>query len=250
MFGLNLATEVSTNWLHIILFFIGSVAMRSCGCVINDLWDKDFDAKVDRTKNRPLASGAINIKQALLFILLLLLISLLVVIFLPKQVFIISLFSLPLVILYPLMKRITYLPQIFLGITFNFGILMGYAATGLDFNYAVFIAYLGFISWTIGYDTIYAHQDKKDDKKIGVKSTALLFGDNSKKIVAILYIIFVSLLVVSGDLAGKGFVYYAGLLLVSVLLAKQIINWNINNPNSCAINFKDNIWIGLILAII
>lgn len=160
-----------------ILFLIGSVLMRGAGCVINDLWDKDLDKKVERTANRPLASGAITEKNAKIFLATLLLLSFFILIQFNSTTIILGFASIPLIAMYPLMKRYTYWPQIMLGITFNMSVLMGYSAVTGETSSTAILLYLGAIFWTIGYDTIYAHQDKEDDALIGIKSTALKFGD-------------------------------------------------------------------------
>ena len=168
-------------WLVFILFGIGAIVMRAAGCVINDLWDRDLDKKVERTKERPLAAGTVNAKQAMSFLAGLLTAGLLILLSMNRLTVILGIMTIPLIIAYPLMKRLTWWPQAFLGITFNFGALMGYSAISGSIGISSLLLYLGGICWTLGYDTVYAHQDKEDDALAGIKSTALLFGSESGK---------------------------------------------------------------------
>ena len=168
------------SWALMAAFLIGAVVMRGAGCVVNDIWDRDLDKMVERTRERPLASGAVSVKQAAAFLSLLLMIGAAILLSMNMLTIMLGLLSLPLIALYPAMKRITYWPQLFLGLTFNFGALMGWAAVTGELSAAPLFLYLGGIFWTIGYDTIYAHQDKEDDALAGIKSTALKFGNRSK----------------------------------------------------------------------
>lgn len=229
-----------------VLFGVGAVVMRGAGCVINDLWDRDFDKAVERTRLRPLASGAVSVKAALGFLVFLLLIGLGILVQLPLVAVLLGVLTLPLIVSYPLMKRVTWWPQFFLGITFNFGALMGWAAvTGVVGLPAVLI-YVGGILWTLGYDTIYAHQDKDDDALIGVKSTARKFGMDSKRWVAGFYVA-AFIFIAAGYLIGG--VGLSGLLLVAgaAHLVWQVRAWDIDDPASSLRFFKSNRDFGLIL---
>ncbi|MFN3700520.1 MAG: 4-hydroxybenzoate octaprenyltransferase [Alphaproteobacteria bacterium] len=233
-----------------LLFLIGAIVMRAAGCVINDLWDRDIDRQVARTKIRPLASGELSARQALIFLGGLLLIGAAILFSLNGVSIILGLAALPLIALYPLMKRITYWPQLFLGITFNFGALIGWAAVTGEIGSAAILLYIGGIFWTLGYDTIYAHQDKEDDLLAGVKSTALRFGARSKYWVGTFY--------------GLGFCFFAAAIISAggasslslVLLAFpaahmvwQLKIWNETEPHSALRVFKSNKIFGFLILI-
>ena len=192
--GLNIAYDFSSDlniyFFYLLLFFLGSVLMRSAGCIVNDVLDRKFDKKVFRTKNRPIASGKISVKLALLYSVILCLIAFLVLINFNFFTIIIALASMPLAFTYPLMKRFTYWPQLFLGITFNYGLLLGWTSINEEINFIPIIFYLGAIFWTLGYDTIYGFQDIKDDEIIGVKSTSIKFKQNPKIFLYICYFYF------------------------------------------------------------
>ena len=182
--GLTLAYDFSSNlnicFFYLFLFFLGSVLMRSAGCIVNDVLDRKFDKKVFRTKDRPIASGKISVKRALLYSLILCLIAFLVLINFNLFTIILALASMPLAFTYPLMKRFTYWPQLFLGITFNYGLLLGWTSVNGQISIIPIIFYLGAIFWTLGYDTVYGFQDIEDDEIIGVKSTSIKFKQNPK----------------------------------------------------------------------
>ena len=182
--GLTLAYDFSSDlniyFFYLLLFFLGSVLMRSAGCIVNDILDRKFDQKVFRTKNRPIASGKVSIKLALLYSVILCLIAFLVLINFNLFTIIIALVSMPLAFTYPLMKRFTYWPQLFLGITFNYGLLLGWTSINGEISLIPIILYLGARFWTLGYDTIYGFQDIEDDEIIGVKSTSIKFKQNPK----------------------------------------------------------------------
>ena len=240
------ATMNAHDALLFFLFGMGAIVMRGAGCVINDLWDRDFDRAVARTKLRPLASGTVSVKQALGFLALLLLMGLGILVQLPFVAILLGILTLPLIVSYPLMKRVTWWPQFFLGITFNFGALMGWAAvTGVVSLPAVLI-YIGGILWTLGYDTIYAHQDKDDDALIGVRSTARKFGAASKKWVAGFYAGAFLLMALGFLIGGVGL---SGVLLLAgaAHLAWQVKAWDINDPASSLKFFKSNRDFGFIL---
>lgn len=232
-------------WLFL-LFCVGAVVMRGAGCVINDLWDRDFDRAVERTKQRPLASGAVSPKQALAFLAFLLLIGLGILLQLPFTAILLGILTLPLIISYPLMKRVTWWPQFFLGITFNFGALMGWAAVTGVVSFSALLIYIGGILWTLGYDTIYAHQDKDDDALIGVKSTARKFGAASKRWVAGFYVAAFALMALGFLIGGVGL---SGVLLLAgaAHLIWQVKKWDMNDPASSLKFFKSNRDFGLIL---
>lgn len=182
-------TNLNKHDIHIIILFcIGAILMRSAGCVINDLWDRNLDQKVERTQDRPLASGALSMEQAILFLLLLLLISLIILLQMNLITVLLGILSLPLIIAYPFMKRITWWPQAFLGVVFNFGALMGWSAINGILELPTLLLFASGFLWTMAYDTIYAHQDKEDDIMIGIKSSALALGKNSKKWVTQFYL--------------------------------------------------------------
>lgn len=213
------------------LFFLGSVCMRSAGCIINDLWDRDFDKQVERTKTRPLASGAISPKQALIVLAVLLLFSLWIVMQLPMIVFWLALGALPLVVAYPLMKRLTWWPQLFLGFTFNYGALMGWAAVRGTIEPDALWLYAAGICWTLIYDTIYAHQDIADDTKIGVKSTARLFGNHTRIWLAAFAIIMLFCFAMAG-------IDSRALPLLAAPLMVQLWQLDIHHPTRCGQQFR------------
>ena len=190
LLGIAIAGDV-TNFETLILFILGAVTMRSAGCVINDIIDRKFDAKTLRTKDRPLANKTLTLKEAYCFLFLLLAIGLLILSKLNNIVIILGLIVAPLIAIYPYIKRITYFPQLFLGIIFNWGSLMGYAAIEGQLNPKIFLLYIACIFWTIGYDTIYAHQDRKTDARIGIKSTAILFGKRTKLWLSVVYTVMI-----------------------------------------------------------
>ena len=250
--GLTLAYDFSTNlnnyFFYLILFFIGSVLMRSAGCIVNDILDKEFDAKVYRTKNRPIASGKISIKLAILYSLILCFLALMVLLNFNLLTIILALSSMPLAFSYPLMKRFTYWPQLFLGITFNYGLILGWTATKGQIDIITIIFYVGAIFWTLGYDTIYGYQDIKDDEIIGLKSTSIKFKSASKIFLLICYSILTILLLVGGMLMNFHYSYFVLMIIpVFQLFFYQIKSFNINEPTSCLIAFKSNNLFGLIV---
>lgn len=223
------------EWGIFFLFGIGAVVMRGAGCVINDLWDRELDKKVERTRARPLASGTLNVRQAIVFLFCLLLIGLLVLLQMNFMTVLLGVLSLPLIAVYPLMKRVTWWPQAFLGLTFNFGALMGWSAvTGFVGVPAVFL-YLGGIFWTLAYDTIYAHQDREDDALAGIKSTALKFGKNSKIWVGCFFAIALALIALASG--GQGFLF---LLPAAAHMAWQVKSWSLDDAASSLRVFKSN----------
>jgi 4-hydroxybenzoate polyprenyltransferase len=232
----------------IVLFGIGSLVMRAAGCVVNDLWDRDIDRKVARTAARPLASGELRPRQALIFLAVLLLAGLLVLLQLNRLAQALGVASLLLVALYPLAKRVTWWPQLMMGFTFGFGAPLGYAAgTGrLDAAWAAL--YGAAILWDLGFDTIYAHQDREDDALVGVKSTALLFGERTAPFLAMCYAGTVMLLAIAGWLAGLGAWFYPALALPAILLARQVWALDVHDPALCLRLFRANREAGLAAA--
>ncbi|MHA1563780.1 MAG: 4-hydroxybenzoate octaprenyltransferase [Alphaproteobacteria bacterium] len=229
------------------LFGIGAVVMRGAGCVVNDLADRKFDAQVARTANRPIASGAISIPAALIFLAALLGLGLAILLQFNLFAVIVGAISLALIFPYPLMKRITYWPQAFLGLTFNWGALLGWVAVTGRLDPPALSLYAAGFFWTLGYDTIYAHQDKQDDALIGVKSTALLLAANTRPWIAVFLTITVLLLGLTGLLAGLAWPYYVGLALAAGHLAWQTATVDFENPRDCLKKFKSNRDFGLIL---
>lgn len=230
------------------LFATGALIMRGAGCTINDLWDRDIDAKVERTKTRPLASGQISQFDAIVFLSAQLSLGLLVLVQLNWQSILLGASSLGLVITYPLMKRVTYWPQLVLGMCFNWGALLGWCATQGTVNLdACLPLYLSGVCWTIVYDTIYAHQDKLDDLQIGVKSTALRFGANTKAWLSGFTAAMLTGLSAAGYACDQTLPYYAAVGVVGAHLVQQIYSLNIDNPSDCAKKFISNHQVGLIL---
>lgn len=229
----------------VVLFGIGSVTMRSAGCVVNDLWDRDIDRMVARTAGRPLASGALRPFQALIFLAVLLLLGLAILLQLNRLSWVLGVSSLLLVALYPLAKRVTWWPQLMMGFTFGFGAPLGYAAAAGRLDAAWAILYAAAILWDLGFDTIYAHQDREDDALIGVRSTARLFGDRTRPFLAMCYAATVAMLGLAGWLAGLGPWFYPALLLPAALLARQVIALNIDDPAGCLRLFRANREVGL-----
>jgi len=234
---------------YILLFALGAFVMRGAGCVVNDLADRKYDAMVDRTKGRPLPSGRVSVLQAVIFLGALCLIGLVILLQMNRITIGLGIASLGLVVAYPFMKRVTYWPQIFLGLTFNWGALMGWSAITGSLAWPALLLYGGGIFWTLGYDTIYAHQDKEDDALIGVKSTALRLGENTPKWLAFFYAAMVILFAAAGDMAGMGLGFYLGLALVAGHSVWQIKSLKMDNSENCLALFKSNHWLGLILFI-
>ena len=238
------------------LFAVGAIAMRGAGCTYNDLVDVDIDAKVARTASRPLPSGQISKKAAAIFLVIQALIGFAVLIQFNMYAIIVGLFSLLPVALYPFMKRITYWPQFFLGLAFSWGAFMGWAATYGSLNLAPFMLYAACVAWTIGYDTIYAHQDKEDDAIVGVKSTARLFGNKTKPALVALYATVIALLSIAFMIAETGWLAWLGLAAAGAHMVRQIIKLDIDDADQCLALFRSNgqigalVTLGLIAAIV
>ena len=220
--GLTVAYDFEQNlnkyFFYLVLFFLGAVLMRSAGCIINDIADKDFDKKVTRTKKRPIASGEVSVKVGFIYSTILCILAFLVLINFNMFTIILALGSMPLAFSYPLMKRFTYWPQLFLGITFNYGLVLGWTSIYSEINIAPFIFYIGAIFWTLGYDTIYGFQDIKDDEIIGLKSTSIKFKNNPKKFLILSYLVLFISLVSVGILMNLNIVYFIILILIGFQL--------------------------------
>jgi 4-hydroxybenzoate polyprenyltransferase len=227
------------------LFAIGSLVMRAAGCVVNDLWDRDIDRKVARTAGRPLASGALRPRHALVFLVVLLLAGLAVLLQLNRLSQGLGVASLLLVALYPLAKRVTWWPQLIMGFTFGFGAPLGYAAASGRLDAACAALYAAAILWDLGFDTIYAHQDREDDALVGVRSTARLFGEHTRPFLAACYAASVAVLALSGWLAGLGLWFYPALALPTGLLVRQVVSLDIDDPAGCLRLFRANREVGL-----
>ena len=249
--GYDFDLKIDQYIFYSILFFLGSVLMRSAGCIVNDIVDKDFDKKVSRTKNRPIAAGKVTVKLAIIYSLLLCLIAFIILINFNLLTIILAIASMPLAFIYPYMKRLTYWPQLFLGVTFNYGIILGWTSINESLNLAAIILYIGAIFWTLGYDTIYGYQDIEDDQIIGVKSTSIKFKENPKKFLNICYLIFLFSLVLTGLIMEFSIVFYLLIILPAYhLFALQINKFKIDQPLICNKLFKSNNFFGLVLFMI
>jgi len=231
----------------LLLFAIGASVMRGAGCTYNDIVDSDIDAKVARTAGRPIPSGQVSSGAAWVFLMLQLLAGLIVLVQLNTFSIVLGAMSLVPVAIYPFMKRVTNWPQAFLGLTFNWGALLGWSAVTGGLAFAPMLLFAGCVFWTLGYDTIYAHQDKEDDALIGVHSTARLFGDQTRAWVGGFYALALLLFLASGAQIGAGPGFYAGILVVGVHLAWQVTRLDINNGANCLSVFKSNRDLGLIM---
>ena len=252
IWGLTLAYDFALSLEIFIfygaLFFSGSVLMRSAGCIVNDISDKNFDKLVERTKDRPIASGKISIRLAAIYASMLCAVAFLVLINFNKFTILMALISMPLAFTYPLMKRFTYWPQLFLGITFNYGLVLAWISIKNDISLIPIIFYFGAIFWTLGYDTIYGYQDIKDDEIIGVKSTSIKFKNNPKKFVLICYLTFIASLILIGLLMKFSLFYFLFLIFSFFqLIFFQIYKLNVNDPMSCLSKFKSNNFVGFII---
>ena len=252
--GLTLAydfkEEKITYFYYLILFFIGSVLMRSAGCIINDIADRKFDKKVSRTKDRPIASGKISTNRGYVYSIILCLIAFIVLIQFNYLTIFLAFISMPLAFTYPLMKRYTYWPQLFLGITFNYGIILGWTSISNDLSITAFILYIGAIFWTLAYDTIYGFQDLNDDEIIGLKSTSIKFKSNPNLFLSFCYFVFLICLVIVGLKMNFDKIYYIFIIFVIIhLFYYQLYRLNIKNIESCLQIFKSNNILGLLVLI-
>jgi 4-hydroxybenzoate polyprenyltransferase len=232
---------------HCLLFFIGAFAMRGAGCTWNDLVDRDLDAKVERTRSRPIPAGQVTARRALVFLVLQALVGLIVLLQFNPFTILVGILSLLTVAIYPFLKRVTHWPQIGLGLAFSWGALMGWPAVFGRLDLAAFILYAGSIAWVIAYDTIYAHQDREDDALIGIKSTAILFGERTRPLLALFFSVAVMLIAIAGWLAGGGLFFAAGLAAFALHLTWQVWRLDISDPALCLRLFKSNRDAGLIL---
>ena len=252
VWGLTLAYDFNAglnNYFFFgILFLSGSILMRSAGCIVNDIVDRKFDKKVERTKNRPIASGRVSVSLAIIYSISLCFLAFLVLLNFNYFTIFMALISMPLAFTYPLMKRITYWPQLFLGITFNYGLVLGFIAIENQLSLVSIAFYIGAIFWTLGYDTIYGFQDIKDDEIIGVKSTSIKFKNDPKKFLFISYIIFILSLAVVGILMDFKSIYFLFMIFpIYHLLYYQINKLNTANPDDCFNKFKSNNFLGLLI---
>tara|TARA_B100001540_G_scaffold195154_1_gene171903 strand:+ start:268 stop:1134 length:867 start_codon:yes stop_codon:yes gene_type:complete len=250
--GLTLAYDFSKNlnnyFFYLILFFLGAVLMRSAGCIVNDILDKEFDAKVFRTKDRPIASGKISIKLAIIYSLILCFLALLILLNFNLFTIILALGSMPLAFAYPLMKRFTYWPQLFLGITFNYGLILGWTAIKGEIGIVPILFYIGAIFWTLGYDTVYGYQDIKDDEIIGLKSTSIKFKNNAKQFLLICYSLVYVFFLAAGFNMNFSYIYFVISIIPFLhLFFFQIKKFNPSSPSTCLKIFKSNNIFGLII---
>ena len=250
--GLTIAIDFSKNInvyiFYLILFFLGSVLMRSAGCIVNDILDKDFDKEVKRTKNRPIASGKISVKIGIIYSIILCLLALIVLINFNKFTIFLALASMPFAFTYPLMKRFTYWPQLFLGLTFNYGLILGWTSINNELNLIPIILYVGAIFWTLGYDTIYGFQDIKDDEIIGLKSTSIKFKSNPFMFLNICYLILTSsLLIIGYEMEYNIFYFIFMVVVIFHLFYVQLKKLKIESEVNCLKIFKSNNLVGLII---
>jgi 4-hydroxybenzoate polyprenyltransferase len=243
----GVAHDISRLPLDIVLFFLGAFAMRGAGCTWNDITDRDLDARVERTRSRPIPAGQVSVAQAMVFLIAQALIGLAVLVQFNRVAVATGIASLGIVAIYPFMKRITYWPQVVLGLAFSWGALMGFAVTFARIDATALALYAGSIAWVIGYDTIYAHQDAEDDALIGIKSTARLFAERTHQALVVFYGLAVVLIGLALALAGAGFAAWIGLAAFACHLVWQISRLEIGDPALCLRVFKSNRDAGLVL---
>ena len=248
--GYDFSSSLNIYFFYLLLFFLGSVLMRSAGCIVNDILDRKFDKKVFRTKDRPIASGKISVKLGIFYSGLLCFIAFLVLINFNLFTILIALASMPLAFSYPLMKRYTYWPQLFLGITFNYGLILGWTSINNEINFIPLIFYFGAIFWTLGYDTIYGFQDIKDDEIIGLKSTSIKFKSNPIIFLYICYTVLSLCLIIVGLLNEFNELYFIFLItIIYHMYFFQLKNFNSKEPSNCLEIFKSNNFLGLLIFI-
>jgi len=235
------------NPWYILLFAFGAFVMRGAGCVINDLWDRDIDGKVARTAERPIASGVISVRAAFTYLAGLLFLGLLILIQFNMTAIVLGVSSLALVAMYPFMKRITYWPQAFLGFTFNWGALLAWAAVTGNVNITAALLYGAGVLWTLGYDTVYGHQDKDDDLLAGVKSSSIKLGRHTQLFVAVTYVMSILLLTTAGLTAEMTWFFYLMVGIAGLQFMWQIATLKIDNPANCLTRFKSNRDVGLLI---
>ncbi|MCW5695938.1 MAG: 4-hydroxybenzoate octaprenyltransferase [Bauldia sp.] len=249
--GAALAADVADRALphvgHLALFLVGAIAMRGAGCTWNDIVDRDLDARVARTRNRPVASGAVSVRNAWLFLVAQALVGLAVLLCFNRFTQILGLASLAVVALYPFLKRVTDWPQVGLGFAFSWGALLGWSALYGSLDWAPVVLFAGFVVWTVGYDTIYALQDREDDAIVGVRSTARLFGRNATRAIAAFYAATVVLIAGSFLIAAAGWLAYAGLAAGAATLGWQLWRFDAGDPASALRMFQSNRWFGAAL---
>ena len=250
--GLTIGYDFSGNldiyFFYLMLFFLGSVFMRSAGCIVNDILDKNFDSRVSRTRNRPIASGKISVQIGILYATILCILAFIVLINFNYFTIILALGSMPLAFTYPLMKRLTYWPQLFLGVTFNYGLILGWTSIFDEISLVPVVFYIGAIFWTLAYDTIYGFQDIKDDEIIGLKSTSIKFKKNPYLFLTLCYLIFFISLITVGILMNfNNFFYIVSLFIFFHLFFFQIKKLNIKNAKDCLQKFKSNNFLGIIV---
>lgn len=249
-FGFFLTNPKQSDFSFLLLFFIGSIIVRSAGCIINDILDKDFDKEIRRTKNRPLASAALSFKTAMIILSILLFIGFTILLTLTNIAIYVGLIAMMMIAIYPLMKRITYIPQVFLGLTFNLGALIAYASILYDLSISAFLMYAACCFWTIGYDTIYGFMDLQDDQKIGVKSIALLLVNGKYKIwILLFYLIFILLFTMLTYTINYKICTIVGSIFAGLILIWQVVTLNIKDHQNCLARFKSNNYVGFILFI-
>ena len=246
--GFNFLDGKNIFFFYIILFLLGSILMRSAGCIVNDIIDRNYDKKVQRTKNRPLASGKVSVKTALIYATALCLLAFLVLINFNLLTIFLALISMPLAFTYPLMKRYTYWPQLFLGITFNYGLILGWVSVNNTIDLAPIILYIGAIFWTLGYDTIYGFQDINDDEIIGLKSTSIKFKKNPIIFLNLCYLIFFLSLIFTGFIMEFNKIYFILLIIIFAhLFYIQLKKINFKSSESCLNIFKSNNLLGFLV---
>ena len=243
--GIALASPGWPDPVLLALFALGAVVMRGAGCTLNDIADREYDAKVARTRLRPLPSGQVSVRQAVVFMLAQLAVGAAVLLSLNRLSIVLGVAVLGLIVIYPLMKRITWWPQLFLGLNFNWGALIGWTAVTGSLAWPPVLLYLGGICWTLGYDTIYAHQDKEDDARIGVKSSALALGSRTRPFLFVAYTIAVVFWLASGVTAGLGTGFAVMLFIgVGLPLYLQAAHVDLDDPGDCLAKFRSNRWVG------
>jgi 4-hydroxybenzoate polyprenyltransferase len=252
--GLTVAYDFSdkkiTYFFYLFLFLSGAVLMRSAGCIINDIADREYDKKVSRTKNRPIANGKVSVKRGFFYASVLCLIALVVLLQFNNFTILLALGSMPLAFTYPLMKRYTYWPQLFLGITFNYGLILGWTSINNEINLIPIIFYFGAIFWTLGFDTIYGFQDINDDEIIGLKSTSIKFKNNSKLFISLCYLFFSIILILVGWFSKYNIFYFMLQIIISFhLFYYQVYKLNIKNSVLCLNIFKSNNILGFLIFI-
>jgi 4-hydroxybenzoate polyprenyl transferase len=244
-------TMAAGSWLQVVTFsslmFFGAIAARSAGCIVNDLCDKNIDKKVARTKLRPLASGEVSKKEALILLAICGLTALAILAVMPIPSIVFGLIAIPMIAIYPLLKRITFYPQVFLGFVFNLGVFIGWFAVSPYFAYQAILLYTASVLWTIGFDTIYGHQDRIHDEKQGLKSLSIKLGDRTPDFAWNIYKIMMILIVICAVGSGMNFFFYIAAIVATYYLYWQTATLDINNPKDCADKFYSNAHIGALL---